>query len=248
MSGHSKWSTIKRKKGATDAKRSKAFSRVIKEIIVAVKNGGGIDPKSNPALRLAMSNAKGVNMPKDNIERAISKASDTDTSKLSEITYEGYGPNGVAIFLECTTDNLNRTVSNVRALFTRCGGTLSTNGSLEFLFDRKGVFTVLASDLDLDEFTLEVIDAGAEDVEKEGLAFIVYTSFEDFGAMQKKLEAMDIQPENAELQRIPTTFKNLSVPDAKNVLKVIDLFEDDEDIQNVFHNLEITDDLLKEIE
>lgn len=248
MSGHSKWSTIKRKKGATDAKRSKAFSRVIKEISVAVKNGGGIDPKSNPALRMAISNAKGVNMPKDNIERAINKASDTDSAKLSEITYEGYGPYGVAIFLECTTDNLKRTVSNVRAAFTRSGGALGTNGSLEFLFDRKGVFTVPALDLDEDEFTLEAIDGGAEEVEKTDEVFIVYTSYGDFGSMQKKLEDMGIQPENAELQRVPTVFKDISVTDAKKVLKVIDLFEDDEDVQNVFHNLEITDDLLNEME
>ena len=154
MSGHSKWSTIKRKKGATDAKRSKAFSRVIKEITVAVKNGGGIDPKSNPSLRLAISNAKGINMPKDNIERAINKASDTNGDKLSEITYEGYGPHGVAVFLECTTDNLKRTVSNVRAAFTRGGGALGTNGSLEFLFDRKGVFAIPVLDLDEDEFAI----------------------------------------------------------------------------------------------
>ncbi|HIA36051.1 MAG TPA: YebC/PmpR family DNA-binding transcriptional regulator [Flavobacteriales bacterium] len=248
MSGHSKWSTIKRKKGATDAKRSKAFSRVIKEISVAVKNGGGIDPKSNPALRMAISNAKGVNMPKDNIERAINKASDTDGNKLSEITYEGYGPHGVAIFLECTTDNLKRTVSNVRAAFTRSGGALGTNGSLEFLFDRKGVFTVPTLDLAEDEFTLEVIDGGAEEVEKVDEVFIVYTSFEDFGTMQKKLEDMGIQPENAELQRVPAVFKAIRVADAKKVLKVIDLFEEDEDVQNVFHNLEITDDLLNEME
>ncbi len=247
MSGNSKWYTIKRKKGATDAKRSKAFSRVIKEITVAVKNGGGIDPKSNPALRLAISNAKGVNMPKDNIERAINKASDADGAKLSEITYEGYGPHGVAIFLECTTDNLKRTVSNVRAIYTRGGGTLGTNGSLEFLFDRKGVFTIPALALDEDEFTLEAIDGGAEEVEKVDEVFIVYSSYEDFGSMQKKLEDIGIEAENAELQRIPTVVKALSVADAKKVLKIIDLFEEDDDVVNVFHNLEITDDLLKEI-
>ena len=167
MSGHSKWSTIKRKKGATDARRSKEFTRVIKAITVAVKSGGGPDPESNPSLRVAIANAKGVNMPKDNIERAISKASDKDSASLSEVSYEGYGPNGVAIFVDCTTDNLKRTVSNIRAIFTHGGGTLGTNGSLEFIFERKGVFTLPIGTLDEEELTLDLIDGGAEDVVKE---------------------------------------------------------------------------------
>ena len=167
MSGHSKWSTIKRKKAATDAKRSKAFSKVLKEIAVAVKEGGGTDPESNPRLRTAITNAKGVNLPKENLERAIKKAGDKDSASLSESTYEGYAQNGIAVFLECTTDNINRTVSNVRSIFTKHGGTLGTNGSLEFIFDRKGVFTIPAMGLDEDDFTLEVIDGGAEDVSRE---------------------------------------------------------------------------------
>jgi YebC/PmpR family DNA-binding regulatory protein len=247
MSGHSKWSTIKRKKAATDAKRSKAFSKVLKEITIAVKEGGGSDPDGNPRLRMAINNAKGVNLPKENLERAIKKAGDRDSASLAELTYEGYAPNGIAVFLECTTDNINRTVSNVRALFTKHGGTLGTNGSLEFLFDRKGVFTIPANGLDEDEFTLEVIDGGADDVVKEEDVFMVYTPFDDFGNMQKKLDDMNIQAENAELQRIPNTTKPIALDQSKKVLRLIEQFEEDDDVQNVFHNLEITDELLQEI-
>jgi len=246
MSGHSKWSTIKRKKAATDSKRSKAFSKVLKEISVAVKENGP-DPDSNPRLRVALSNAKGVNLPKENIERAIKKAGDKDSASLAETTYEGYAPNGIAVFIECTTDNINRTVSNIRALFTKHGGNLGTNGSLEFIFDRKGVFTIKAEGIDEDEFTLEAIDGGAEDVVKEDDILMVYTSFEDFGNMQKKLEEISIEPENAELQRIPNNTKNIGTESAKKILKLIDLFEDDEDVQNVYHNLEITEELLSEM-
>lgn len=247
MSGHSKWSTIKRKKGATDAKRSKEFTRVIKAITVAVKSGGGPDPESNPSLRVAITNAKGVNMPKDNIERAISKASDKDSASLDEVSYEGYAPNGVAVFVECTTDNLQRTVSNIRAIFTHNGGTLGKNGSLEFIFERKGVFTIPAGDLDEDELTLNLIDGGAEDVVKEGEVFVVYTSFEDFGTMHKKLEELNIEPENAEVQRIPTTTKELGVSESKQILNLVEKFEDDEDVQNVYHNLELSDELVAEL-
>jgi YebC/PmpR family DNA-binding regulatory protein len=247
MSGHSKWSTIKRKKGATDARRSKEFTRVIKAITVAVKSGGGPDPESNPSLRVAIANAKGVNMPKDNIERAISKASDKDSASLSEVSYEGYGPNGVAIFVDCTTDNLKRTVSNIRAIFTHGGGTLGTNGSLEFIFERKGVFTLPIGTLDEEELTLDLIDGGAEDVVKEDEVFLVYTSFEDFGTMHKKLEELELEPESAEVQRIPTTTKELNVGEAKQILKLAEKFEDDEDVQNVYHNLEITDELVSSL-
>lgn len=247
MSGHSKWATIKRKKAATDAKRSKAFTKVLKEIGIAVAQGGP-DPDSNPSLRMAISNGKGVNLPKENIERAIKKASDKDSAALNEVTYEGYAPDGVAIFLECTTDNINRTVSNVRSIFTRLGGTLGTNGSLEFMFDRKGVFTLPVNDLDEDDFTLEVIDAGAEDVVREGDVFIIYTSYEDFGRMQKKLEEMKIDVENAELHRIPNNTKQLALESSKKVLRMIDSFEEDEDVQNIFHNLEMTEDLVNELQ
>ena len=194
MSGHSKWSTIKRKKGALDAKRSKAFSKIIKEITVAVKEGGGPDPDANPRLRTAIANAKGVNMPKDNVTRAINKAGDKDSANFMEVTYEGYAPGGIGIFVECTTDNLQRTVSNVRSYFTKHNGSLGKNGSLSFIFDRKGVFTFPIGDWDIEELELEIIDAGAEDIELEDGFVTVTTALEDFGTMQKKLEELNIEP------------------------------------------------------
>ena len=242
MSGHSKWSTIKRKKGAADAKRSKMFSRVSKEIQLAAKEGGP-DPEMNPGLRLAISNAKGVNMPKDNIDRAISRAS-KEADSLQELTFEGYAPNGIAIFVECLTDNKNRTVSNIRAIFTRRGGSLGTNGSVAYMFDRKGVITIPKGDLDPEDFELEIIDAGVEEMELEGDVFIITTAMEDFGNVQKKLEALNVEPENAELQRIPHDTTQLEQNEALRVMKVIEDFEDDDDVQNVFHNLELTDSLV----
>ncbi|NLN96471.1 MAG: YebC/PmpR family DNA-binding transcriptional regulator [Bacteroidales bacterium] len=246
MAGHSKWSTIKRKKGAMDARRSKMFSKIIKEISIAVKESGP-DPDSNPRLRLAIANAKGVNMPKDNVSRAINKASDKDSESFVETTYEGYAPNGIALYIECTTDNLQRTVANVRSYFNKFGGNLGTNGSLSFLFDRKGVFTVPKADIDQDTFEMELIDAGAEEIELEEGFFTVTTAMEDFGSMMKKLEELGVEPENASLQRIPKETITLDLESARKVMKLIDIFEDDDDVQNVFHNLEITDELIAEM-
>jgi YebC/PmpR family DNA-binding regulatory protein len=246
MSGHSKWSTIKRKKGAADAKRSKMFSKIVKEITVAVKEGGP-DPDANPRLRLAISNAKGVSMPKDNIERAISKGKDKDSANFLELTYEGYLTNGIAVYIECTTDNQQRTVSNVRAIFNKYSGNLGTNGSLSFLFDRKGIFTIPKGKLDEEEFELEMIDAGAEDIELEDGFFSVTTALEDFGSLQKKLEALNIEPENAELQRIPHETVTLDKESAQKILKVIEVFEDEDDVQKVFHNLEITEEMMEDM-
>ena len=247
MSGHSKWSTIKRKKGAIDAKRSKIFSRISKEITIAVKEGGGADPEMNPRLRLAMQNAKGVNMPKDNIERAISKA-DKEGGNLEEATFEGYGPGGVAVFVECLSDNNNRTVSNIRAIFNKRGGSLGTNGSLSFLFERKGVFTVSKEGLNAEEFELEIIDAGVEEIDDEGDVFMLTTALEDFGQVQKKIDEMGIEAENAELRRIPNTTKKLEKEVALKVLKMIEDFEEDDDVQNVYHNMEMTDDIMQAME
>jgi YebC/PmpR family DNA-binding regulatory protein len=246
MSGHSKWSTIKRKKGAADAKRSKIFSKIVKEITVAVKEGGP-DPDANPRLRLAIANAKGVSMPKDNIERAISKGKDKDSASFLELTYEGYLTNGIAVYIECTTDNQQRTVSNVRAIFNKYSGNLGTNGSLSFLFDRKGIFTIPKGELDVEEFELEMIDAGAEDIELEDNFFSVTTAMEDFGSLQKKLEELNIEPENAELQRIPHETVTLDKESAQKILKVIEVFEDDDDVQKVFHNLEITEEMMEDM-
>ncbi len=248
MAGHSKWANIKRRKGAQDARRAKMFTQITKEIQVAAKEGGA-DPETNSRLRLAMQSARAVNMPKDNINRAIAKASDQGADTLQEITFEGYGPGGVAVFLECTTDNNNRTVSSVRSIFNKRGGSLGTHGSLSFIFDIKGVFQILKNeDMNLDDLELELIDAGAQEIEKEEELIIVTTDLEDFGNVQKKLEELAIQIENAGLQRIPNNTKELDVESAKKFLRMIDEFEENEDVQNVFHNLEMTDELEKAIE
>lgn len=246
MSGHSKWSTIKRKKGALDAKRGKLFSRIVKEIQMAVKEGDPL-PENNPRLRLAIQNAKGANMPKENVERAINKAS-SEADNLQEVSYEGYAPGGVGIFIECLTDNNTRTVSNIRAIFNKRGGNLGTNGSLGFLFDRKGVFTVPKGNFDPDSFELGIIDAGAEDIEPGDDVFIVTTAVEDFGRVQKKLEEMKIKVENAQLQRIPNDTKKMDLEMSQKILRMIEEFEELDDVQNVYHNLEMTEELMKALE
>jgi YebC/PmpR family DNA-binding regulatory protein len=247
MSGHSKWSTIKRKKGALDAKRGKIFTKIIKEITIATKEGGG-DPETNPRLRLAIQNAKGANMPKENIERAIKKAVGADAVSYSETTFEGYGPGGVAVFIECLTDNNNRTVSSVRAAFNRHGGNLGTNGSLSFLFDRKGVFSIKNEDINLDEIELDLIDAGAEDIEIEGDRITITCAKEDFGNVNRKLNELGIEPEDAGLKRIPNDTKKIDLESAKKILRFVDTLEDDDDIQNVYHNLAITDEIASALE
>jgi YebC/PmpR family DNA-binding regulatory protein len=246
MSGHSKWSTIKRKKGAIDAKRGKIFTKIIKEIIIAAKEGGG-DPESNARLRLAVQNAKGANMPKDNIERAIKKALGAEAESFSETTFEGYATGGVAVFVECLTDNNNRTVASVRSAFNKHGGSLGTNGSLSFIFDRKGIFTIKKEGLSLEEVELEMIDAGAEDFEVDGEMLIITCAKEDFGSVNKKLDELGIEPEEAGLKRIPNDTKQLDLESARKVLRLIDTLEDDDDIQFVYHNLEMTDELAEDL-
>lgn len=243
MSGHNKWSSIKHKKGAADAKRAKLFSRISKEITVATKLGGA-DVDSNPRLRLAVQNAKGQNMSKDVIERAINKA-DKDSASFEEITFEGYGPGGIAIYVECLSDNNNRTVGSVRSAFTKHGGHLGTNGSLSFLFDRKGIFIVPNNEtFDLEEFELEMIDAGAEDLEVNEDLIMITSVLEDFGNISKKLEELKIEPESQELQRIPNITNTLSIEDGKKLLRLIERLEEDDDVQNVYHNMEMSDELL----
>ncbi|MXV37077.1 YebC/PmpR family DNA-binding transcriptional regulator [Flavobacteriaceae bacterium Ap0902] len=223
---------------------AKQFARIGKEIAMAVKEGGP-DPETNPALRRAMQNAKGVNMPKDNVERAIKKASGADAEVYDIVTFEGYAPHGIGIFIECASNNNNRTVANVRAIFNKVGGNLGKNGELAFMFDRKGIFTIEADrvTMDWDDFELELIDAGAEDIEKEDGLITIYSDFEDFGNVSHKLDALDIEVKNAEIQRIPNTTKKLSVEEGKEILDIIDRFEQDEDVQNVYHTLEITPEL-----
>jgi len=243
MSGHSKWSKIKRKKGANDNRRSMVFTKLIKEITISAKLGG-TDPAGNARLYLAIQNAKSQNMPKENIERAIKKGGDKDTANFQELTFEGYGPGKVAIFVEASTDNLNRTVSNVRKYFSKMGGSLSTNGTFEFIFNQKGIIEFnLPTGKDADELTLELIDAGAEDVDIEDGEAEVTTAREDFGAVYKKLKELSIETESANLVRIPKIFKKLDLHEFKKAMQLIETIEEDEDVQNVYHNIEMTEEL-----
>lgn len=248
MAGHSKWANIKRRKGAQDAKRAKVFTKLIKEITVAAKEAGP-DPDANPRLRLAIQNAKGANMPKDTIERAINKGSDTDGTAYQDVAYEGYAPHGVAVFIECTTDNLNRTVASVRSILTKHGGSLGKNGSVEFLFERKGMFSFRRPENieDEEEFMLELIDGGAEEVEfdNENGYIQVSSAMEDFGSLQNKLEELGIETENAELQRIPTTTVSLEDEQFVSVMKLIEALEDDDDVAKVYHNLEVKEEQME---
>ncbi len=247
MAGHSKWKNIQHRKGAQDKKRGKIFTKIIKEITVAAKTGGG-DPDANPRLRAAIQNAKANNMPKDNIERAIKKATGAGGEDYIETTFEGYGPDGVAIFVECMTDNNTRTVSNVRSYFNKHNGSLGKDGCLQFIFERKGIFTINAEGIDEDEFTLEMIDAGAEDVEFEDGIITVTTAMTDFGAVQKKLDEMQIESQEAGLQRIPITTKEIDPKHFPTFMKLIDILEDDDDVQQVYHNLEYSEELAKTLE
>ncbi len=250
MAGHNKWSKIKRKKGVLDAKRSKMYSKLIKEITVAVKEGNSGDEEFNPRLRLAISNAKGVNMPKENIERAIKKALDKDSGTIFQPTYEGYGSGGVAIFVETATDNLNRTVGNIRAIFSKNSGNMATTGSVDFLFERKGIFVLDIEEDKKEDIELELIDGGAEDIDydPETGEMEVIVAFEDFGHMQETLENINLVPKSASLERIPNVYTKLPVSDAKKVLGLVEMLEDDDDVQQVFHNLEMTDELIAVLE
>lgn len=245
MAGHNKWSKIKRKKGVEDARRSKEFTKIIKEITVSVKEGGSPDPEFNPRLRTAIQNAKGINMPKDNIERAIKKAEESGGAGYEELTYEGYAPHGIAVLVEATTDNTNRTVASVRSAFSKSGGNLATSGSVAFLFDRKGLFTFALGEHDPDELMLELIDAGAEDVDIEEGEVQVTTAFEDFGTMQQALDNKAIEVTKAVTAFVPKTTTALPANEGQKVLHLIDRLEDDDDVKAVYHNLALTDELLE---
>ena len=228
---------------------AKTFTRIGKDISIAVKEGGP-NPDTNARLRAVIQNAKSANMPKDNVERAIKKASGADSANYVEMSLEGYAPHGVAVFVECTTDNNNRTVANVRSYFNKCEGNLGTNGSLEFIFDRKAVFTFSESqvEMDLEELEMELIDAGLEELENDEGTLTVTTDFSDFSNMQKQLESMNIELESSELQRFPNNTKTLVGEEAKLVLKLIDKLEEDEDVQNVFHNMEMTEEVMSQMD
>ena len=216
---------------------AKTFTKIGKDITIAVK-AGGADPGMNPRLRLLMQNAKNANMPKENVERAIKKATAPDTADYREVIYEGYGPHGIAVVVETTTDNPTRTVANVRSYFTRNGGSLGTTGSLSFLFEHKCVFKLKSSkEADLEELELELIDLGVSDIFDEEDAIIVYGEFESFGALQKYFEENHFEIITAEFDRIPTQTKELTPDEAADMEKMLAKFEDDEDVSNVYHNM-----------
>jgi len=228
---------------------AKTFTRIGKDISIAVKEGGS-NPDTNARLRAVIQNAKSANMPKDNVERAIKKASGADSANYVEMSLEGYAPHGVAVFVECTTDNNNRTVANIRSYFNKCEGNLGTNGSLKFIFDRKAVFTFSTSqvEMDIEELEMELIDYGLEELENDEGTLTITTDFSDFSNMQKQLESMNIELESSVLQRFPNNTKTLVAEEAKSVLKLIDKLEEDEDVQNVFHNMELTEEVMSQMD
>jgi len=227
------------------SKMAKTFTRIGKDIVMSVKEGGP-DPDTNSRLRQVMQNAKAANMPKDNVMRAIKKASDKDTANYEEMSLEGYAVHGIAVFVDCASNNNNRTVADVRSYFSKCDGAMGTNGSLEFIFDRKGVFTIDPDNvsIEIEELEMELIDGGLEELEVDEEAVTIYCEYADFNNMQTKLEELDIEIKNSELQRIPNNFKTISAEQAEKVLKLLDLLEENDDVQQVFHNMELTEEIL----
>ena len=231
------------------SKMAKTFTRIGKDIVIAVKDGGA-SPETNSRLRQIMQNAKAANMPKDNVLRAIKKASSKDTANYEEISLEGYAVNGIAVFVDCATNNNNRTVADVRSYFSKCDGALGTNGSLEFIFNRKGVFTIEKEKItsSLEDLEMDLIDGGLEELEIDEEAITVYCDFTDFSNMQNKIEDLGIEIQNSELQRIPITTKKISASEAEKVIKLLDLLEENDDVQQVFHNMVLSEEILGAME
>lgn len=217
-------------------KMAKGFTRIGKDIAIAVKQGGP-NPDNNPRLRMAIQNAKGLNMPKDRVDAAIKRASSKEEKDFEEIIYEGYAPHGVPVVVECATDNPTRTVANIRLRFSKNSGNMGNSGSVAFMFERKGIFKFDPSKLNLDEMELDLIDAGAEDIQREEEEIIVYTKFTEFGHMAKFLESKGLEPKSSELQYIPNATKELSEAEQDEVMECISALEEDDDVQNVYHNL-----------
>ena len=241
MAGHSKWANIKRRKGAQDAKRGKLFTKLIKEITVAARMGGG-DPDANPRLRLAVDKARSNSMPRDNIKRAIAKgAGDVDTTQYQELTYEGYGPGGVAILVQTLTDNVNRTVSDVRHAFGKGNGNLGNSGCVAYMFQRRGVITGDAEGVDEDELMEAALEAGADDVELEDGGWEVVSEVGDFAGVRDGLAAAGFSSASAELTYIPDNRVDISGVQVDQFMRLIDLLEDLDDVQEVHHNAEISD-------
>lgn len=249
MAGHNRWSQIRHKKAAEDRKRSQIFTRLIREIMVAVREGGP-DPEFNPRLRAAISNARAHNMPKENIERAIKKAMGGEAGQLQESVYEGYAPHGVAVIVECLSDNLNRTVSNLRYLFSKHGGRLATSGSVSYLFSHMGVINVDVGSMDgvqVEELALEAVDRGAEDVQVDGALMGIYVRRESFAEMVEWAEKKGLKVVEASLQYVPMSTVRLGKKEAMEVLRLLDALEDDPDVRAVHHNLELTEELEAEL-
>ena len=247
MSGHSKWSSIKHKKGAADAKRGKIFTKIIKEITVATRIGGG-DPDGNPRLRTAIMGAKSKNMPVDNITRAIKKGTgELEGIQYEEHTYEGYGPGGAAIFLEAMTDNKNRTVSEIRAALGKAGGNLGENGCVGWMFEKKGLITVKAEAKSEDELMELAIDAGADDLQTVDEQYEITTAVENFEAVRKALEDAGVAMESAEITRIPQNTVSIDEKKGKALLKLMDILDDHDDIQKAYSNFDISDEVMAAI-
>ncbi|MEM1377505.1 MAG: YebC/PmpR family DNA-binding transcriptional regulator [Pseudomonadota bacterium] len=248
MAGHSKFKNIQHRKGRQDKLRSKIFSRLSKEITVAVKMGGGTtDPDRNPRLRLAIQNAKGQSMPKDNIQRAINKGSGGDAEDYQEMRYEGYGPGGVAVIVEALTDNLNRSASNIRAAFSKNGGSLGETGSVSFMFDRVGEITYKPDAGDADAVMEAGIEAGAEDVETDDDGHTITCAFEDIGSVSKALEEALGEPEGVNIIWKPQNQTPVDEDKAGTLLKLLDALDEDDDVQNVYSNEDIADDVMERL-
>ena len=238
MSGHSKWHNIQNKKGKADAKRGKIFTKIGKELALAIKNGGA-NPDTNAKLRDVIAKAKAANMPNDNINRAIKKAEgELDSVNYEKIVYEGYGPSGVAVIVETLTDNKNRSAGNVRSAFTKGGGNMGTTGCVGFMFQEKGEIVIEKEDRDEDEMMMLALDAGAEDFAAEEEVFVVTTTPEDFGTVREALEAEGIEFLEAAVKMVPDTYTAINEDDAKKFQKMLDLLDDDDDVQDVYHNAE----------
>jgi YebC/PmpR family DNA-binding regulatory protein len=249
LSGHSKWSSIKHKKGAADAKRGQLFSKLSKAIIVAAKHGGG-DPMNNLALQNAIEKARSYSMPKDNIDRAIAKGSgaDADADAFESITYEGYGPEGVAVIVEALTDNRNRTAADVRHLFAKHGGNLGTDGSVSWQFERRGVVVVAGEGVDEEELFLAAADGGADDIEQDGTVFQITSAPEQLAAVRGAVEDAGFAVDSAELMLVPKT--TIAVEDetkARQVMRLIDALEENEDVQDVYANFDIPEQVLEAV-
>jgi YebC/PmpR family DNA-binding regulatory protein len=248
MSGHSKWHSIKHQKGVADARRGQLFTKLTREIIIAAREGGG-NTDMNFRLRLAVQKARDANMPMDNIDRAIKKGTgDIEGGSLSEITLEGYGPNGIAILVSALSDNRNRTIQEVRGAFVRHGGSLGESGCVAWLFDSKGIITITAEDVDADELALAAIDAGAEDVKVENNYVEVYTNPEDLEKVRKALEGQELPIDSSDLQMVPKTVVPLEEKAALQALKLLDRLEELDDVQNVYSNADIPDEILESYE